>query len=97
MTFLITGGTSRIGQEIVKRLEGKILVHYHSNQELAESLSPFTIQADLTTDIGIRKFLNTIDRFDVVINNFGFVGDSEDISVWETTFRVNAVLPALLA
>jgi NAD(P)-dependent dehydrogenase (short-subunit alcohol dehydrogenase family) len=94
---LITAGTSRIGQEIVKRLGDDVLVHYHNNRSLAESLSPFTIQADLTTTEGIRGFLSKLERFDVIINNFALVDDPKlDIYAWENMFRANVILPALL-
>lgn len=93
---LITGGTSRLGREIVKRLEGDVLVHYYENKKLAEELSPYTIQADMKKDInGFFSFISKW-KFDVIINNLALYGKAETVREWESMMRVNVILPALL-
>jgi len=89
---LVTGGTSRIGREIAKRLDD-VVVHYYKNKDLAEELSPHVIQADLSD---IKKFLKRLGKFDVIINNFAFVEDGKDVDSWERILRANVILPALL-
>ncbi len=82
---LVTGGSQRIGEAIVRalhRVGATIIIHYHQSQSAAQSLaaelnaeradSAFTVSADLGQD-DLSLFLKTVlekaDGLDLLVNN----------------------------
>jgi NAD(P)-dependent dehydrogenase (short-subunit alcohol dehydrogenase family) len=104
----ITAATSSIGRVMARQLgrEGyELVLHYHSNEQLAHQLAKETnatvVQADLMDGTAVDGLLTTLagmGKFDVLINNAGkaYVLDDRDRQAWESTLRIGAVVPALL-
>ena len=111
-TVLITGAAGGIGKalcDLFASANAKIILHYNSNREKAESIMSqlpdnehIIVQADLSNPDNIKKMFNQIDNVDLVINNAAVVEthkiDSlafeEWKNMWNRTINTNLLGPA---
>ena len=69
---LVTGGAVRIGRAIVEALQAagvEAVVHYRHSKKDAESLSPYTVQADLERPDACSRLIEQSGPLDILINN----------------------------
>ncbi len=69
---LVTGGAVRIGKAITRALQEagvEVVVHYRNSSAEAESLSPFTIRADLQSAEDCSRLVERAGSLDILINN----------------------------
>ena len=74
--ILITGGAVRIGATItahLQKLGAEIVVHFRDSEEAAKAISPFTIQANLSSPESVANFFERVNqqfgKIDILINN----------------------------
>lgn len=97
---LITGGAIRVGQVITKALQAEgveVVVHYQNSEDAARALSPYTVQADLSSMEACSRLVEQSGPIDILINNAACFGKE---SLAETTpekmqeeFQVNLLAP----
>ena len=81
-TALISGGSARIGAQIVRTLhenDYKVIIHCHQSEEIAQALcrelnskrnsSAQVVVADLENNEAIKKLTQTIKSLDLLVNN----------------------------
>lgn len=97
---LVTGGALRIGKaitEALQRVGAEVVVHYRNSKTEAESLSPFTVQADLNRLEDCARLVERAGPLDILINNASiFTKDSVADSTPERVrreFNVNLFAP----
>lgn len=114
--LLVTGGASGIGAAIVRRFVSggwNVLCHYHSNEEQAKKIRDESvahgvecdlIQADLSTDAGIRHLVNCAQNraVDSLVNNAGAYMVQKHFSEiklleLQQSFLLNLAAPFLLS
>lgn len=69
---LVTGGAVRIGRAITEALQAagvEVVVHYRNSKKEAESLSPFTIRADLESPEACAGVIEQAGPLDILVNN----------------------------
>lgn len=69
---LVTGGAIRIGRAITEALQAagaEVVVHYRNSGEEAEALSPFTVQADLSSMEQCSGIIKQAGPLDILVNN----------------------------
>lgn len=69
---LVTGGAVRIGRAIVEALQAEgaeVVVHYRNSAQVAEALSPFTVQADLESMEDCSRLVECAGPLDMLVNN----------------------------
>ncbi len=74
--ILITGGAVRIGAAITRSLQklgAEVVVHFRESEAEAKAITPFTIQADLSSPDCVDGFMERVNaefgKVDVLINN----------------------------
>ncbi len=101
---LITGASSKIGQQIALKLSNEfhIYVHYNKRKEMVERLpNTSMVQADLSAPDGVRQLLEQIHHpIDIIIHNsgnsfYGLMTDMTDADV-EKMIQLNVTSPFLL-
>ena len=69
---LVTGGAVRIGKAITEALQAagaEVVVHYRASGDEAKRLSPFTVQADLSSAEECSELIGRAGPLDILINN----------------------------
>lgn len=69
---LVTGGAVRIGKAITEALQAagaEVVVHYRDSGEEAKRLSPFTVQANLSSVEECSELIGRAGPLDILINN----------------------------
>jgi NAD(P)-dependent dehydrogenase (short-subunit alcohol dehydrogenase family) len=69
---LVTGGAVRIGRAITEALQAAgaaVVVHYGRSRQEAESLSPVTVQGDLTSMEDCERVIREAGPLDILVNN----------------------------
>jgi len=69
---LVTGGAVRIGKAITEALQAagaEVVVHYRDSGDEAKRLSPFTVQADLSSVEECSELIGRAGPLDILINN----------------------------
>lgn len=69
---LVTGGAVRIGKAITELLQAagaEVVVHYRDSGDEAKRLSPFTVQANLSSVEECSELIGRAGPLDILINN----------------------------
>ena len=69
---LVTGGAQRIGRAFTEAFlaaGAEVVVHYHRSRSEAETLSPYTICADLADSNAVDHLLDQAGPIDILVNN----------------------------
>lgn len=97
---LVTGGALRIGKVITKALQRagvEVVVHYRNSKAEAETLSSFTVKADLQSMDECSRLIERAGPLDILINNASiFTKDSLAASTPDRVqreFNVNLFAP----
>lgn len=97
---LVTGGVKRLGGEISSFLTSKgYIVHKHYNSSMNGEIS--NLKADFTNKDSLKKFLENLESYDVLINNAAlFQNDNLDSINHEFLtqhLKVNLEAPVLIS
>ena len=97
---LVTGGAVRIGRAITEQLQAEgaeVVVHYRNSGDDAAALSPFTVQADLSSPEDCGRLIREAGPLDILINNASiFTKDdlpSAEVDRVRREFEINLFSP----
>lgn len=107
-TVLITGGATRIGAVISRKLSqngAKLAIHFHQNREPLGEVEGIFFQADLTRRDEIEKLAAAVEKklgpIDILINNAAVFEPTKFLEIseadWDRHLNLNLKVPFLLS
>lgn len=105
---LVTGGATRIGAVISRKLVqkgGRLAIHFHQNREPLEGVEGIFFQADLTRTSEIEKLVDAVEKklgpIDILINNAAVFEPTPFLEIseadWDRHLTLNLKAPLFLS